>query len=118
MIHLPGSRVDIGSETDWEGCKLVYLALREAENKKREEEERLKKISEGTDMDLNTTNGSTSSTGSKADQLDSMGKEMAGKGKKKMSTPGGDTSVTSSGGYAGPVTRQRQRQTQSGGSAT
>lgn len=111
MIHLPGSRVEINSDADFEACKKVYLEHRATEKRKKEEEERRNRPS-----DARTTPEIDCATPSNADSKDSDGLHTRHpaaplRRTKKM------TGITLDGtpspaNYSGPMTRQRQRQSQ------
>lgn len=115
MIHLPCSRIEVGSEVDWEGCKQVYQVLKDAEARKKEEEDKSKRPVDESKMSTEDPLGNV--VGPTSDQKDSPqepGSKPSGPitRRKKSASANLSSDGSSSSAYSGPVTRQRQRQNQ------
>ncbi|GAV02421.1 hypothetical protein RvY_12990 [Ramazzottius varieornatus] len=110
MIHLPGSRVEINSDADFEACKKIYLEQRAAEKRKKEEEERRNRPA-----DARITPEAECATPSNTDskEPDAHGRHPAAPLRRTKKLTGITLDGTPSpANYTGPVTRQRQRASQ------
>lgn len=121
MIHLPCSRIGVDLEADWDGCKQVYRAIKDAETKKKEEEDKQKRLTEdirtgGEESGANVMAGTSTESRDTSMEIPIKSSSItvsARRGRRSTAVPNSSEGSSSTAhNYSGPVTRQRQRQSQ------